>query len=306
MIIITAPVHQILLDTLKEKGFDFIHDPKLDYSSLMKIIDQATGLIVGTQIKIDKAMIDKAIQLKWIGRLGSGMEHIDVVYANEKNIECKSSPEGNRNAVAEFALGLLLSSMRNIHTSNQEVRKLQWQRELNRGEELSGKVVGIIGFGNTGSAFAKLLSAFDVSILAYDKYKTGFGDNKVEESSLENIFKYSDIISLHLPLNAETFHLANISFFNQLKKNPLFINTSRGGLVDTSALIQALENKLIKSAALDVLENENLQNYNEIESYQLNQMLSMKNVIITPHIAGYSFEANYKMCKILLEKLGIL
>ena len=306
MIIITAPVHQILLDTLKEKAFDFIHDPKLNYEGLMGIIDQATGLIVGTQIKIDKAMIDKADKLKWIGRLGSGMEHIDVAYATEKNIECKSSPEGNRNAVAEFALGLLLSSIRNIHTSNQEVRKLQWQRELNRGEELSGKVVGIIGFGNTGSAFAKLLSAFDVSILAYDKYKTGFGDNKVEESSLENIFKYSDVISIHLPLNAETFHIADKSFFNQLKKKPLLINTSRGGVVDTLALIQALENKLIKSAALDVLENENLQTYNESENKQMNQLLSMKNVMITPHIAGYSFEANYKMSKILLEKLGIL
>jgi len=306
MIVITAPVHQILLDTLKKKGFDFIHDPKLNYASLMEIIDQASGLIVATQIKIDKAMIDKAVKLKWIGRLGSGMEHIDVAYANEKNIECKSSPEGNRNAVAEFALGLLLSSMRNIHTSSEDVKQLQWQRELNRGEELSGKVVGIIGYGNTGSAFAKLLSAFDVSILAYDKYKKGYGDNKVEESSLENIFKYSDVISLHLPLNAETFHLANNSFFNQFHKKPIFINTSRGGVVDTSALIQALENKLIKSAALDVLENENLDTYTEIESNQLNQLLAMKNVIITPHIAGYSFEANYKMSKILLEKLGIL
>jgi D-3-phosphoglycerate dehydrogenase len=306
MIIITAPVHQILLDTLKEKGFDFIYDPKLNYASLMEIIDQASGLIVATQIKIDKAMIDKAIKLKWIGRLGSGMEYIDVAYAKEKSIECKSSPEGNRNAVAEFALGLLLSLMRNIHNSSGDVKQLQWQRELNRGEELSGKVVGIIGYGNTGSAFAKLLSAFDVSILAYDKYKKGYGDNKVEESSLENIFKYSDIISLHLPLNAETFHLANNIFFNQMVKKPLFINTSRGGILDTSALIQALENKLIKSAALDVLENENLDTYTEIESNQLNQLLAMKNVIITPHIAGYSFEAKYKMSKILLEKLGIL
>lgn len=306
MIIITAPVHQILLDTLKEKGFDFIHDPKLNYAGLMEIIDQASGLIVATHIKIDKAMIDKAIKLKWIGRLGSGMEHIDVAYAKEKNIDCKSSPEGNRNAVAEFALGLLLSLMRNIHTSSQHVKQFQWQRELNRGAELSGKVVGIIGYGNTGSAFAKLLSAFDVSILAYDKYKKGYGDNKVEESSLENIFKYSDVVSLHLPLNAETFHLANNSFFNQMVKMPLFINTSRGGVVDTSALIQALENKLIKSAALDVLENENLNTYTEIESNQLSQLLAMKNVIITPHIAGYSFEANYKMSKILLEKLRIL
>jgi len=306
MIIITVPVHQILLDTLKEKGLDFIHDPKLNYESLIEIVNQATGLIVATHIKIDKAMIDKATQLKWIGRLGSGMEHIDVAYANEKNIDCKSSPEGNRNAVAEFALGLLLNLMRNIHTSSQEVKQLQWQRELNRGEELSGQVVGIIGYGNTGTAFAKLLSAFDVSILAYDKYKPGFGDHIVEESTLENIFKYSDIISLHLPLNAETSNLANNSFFNQMAKKPIFINTSRGGVVDTSALIYALENNLVKSAALDVLENENLNTYNVADSKQLNQLLSMKNVIITPHIAGYSHEANYKMSKILLEKIGIL
>lgn len=306
MIIITAPVHPILLDTLSKKGYEFIHEPKMDYESLYHQIHNATGLIVATQIQIDRSMIDKAVNLKWIGRLGSGMEHIDVAYAQEKNIKCVSSPEGNRNAVAEFALGLLLSLMRNIHISAVEVRNFEWKREANRGEELTGKTIGIIGYGNTGAAFAKLLSSFDVTILVYDKYKSNIKDEYVKESSLEEIQKYADIISFHLPLNSETEHFVDASFLDQLMRGPLIINTSRGGVVDTESVLKALDDHKIKGLALDVLENENLTSYSAEEEQILRKLSIKKNVIITPHIAGYSFQATYKMSTILLEKLGIL
>jgi D-3-phosphoglycerate dehydrogenase len=306
MIIITAPVHDFLLQTLTEIGLAFTYLPKLTYRELEEIIQQATGVIVSTNIKIDQKIIDKAIQLKWIGRIGSGMEHIDVVYAKEKNILCISSPEGNRNAVAEHAIGLLLNLMRNIHKSTLEVIDRIWLREENRGFELSGKVVGIIGFGNTGSAFAKILSSFDVKILAYDKYKVDFGNEIVEASTLDEIIEQADIISFHLPLTNETKYYADFDFFKRVKKKPYIINTSRGSVINTSALIDALENGKIIGAALDVLENEKIASYTEAENQQLTTLLNRDNVIVTPHIAGYSHEAHYKMSRILLEKLSII
>jgi len=206
MILITASVHNFFLDTLSEKGIDFLYEPTMRYAQLLEKIELATGLVVSTQIIVDKNLIDKAIHLKWIGRLGSGMEHIDVAYARSKNIICESSPEGNCNAVAEHALGLLLNFYRNINTSILQVKHNQWLREENRGTEISGKTIGIIGYGHTGSAFAKLLSAFNVTILAYDKYKNGFGNEFVTASTLDDVIKYADIISFHLPLTTETKH----------------------------------------------------------------------------------------------------
>ena len=231
MIIITTPVHDFFIETLSQKGLEYIYAPKLNYSELYDKIDGATGIIVSTNIKIDRELLDKAVVLKWIGRIGSGMEHIDVDYAKSKNIICESSPEGNKNAVAEFAIGLLLNLMRNICKSVSEVKNHQWLRNENRGSELTGKVVGIIGYGNTGSNFAKLLSSFDVSILAYDKYKSGFGNDIVEETNLEKIFKYADIISFHLPLTNETIHFADDEFFKKLERQPILLNTSRGKVV---------------------------------------------------------------------------
>jgi len=305
MIIITTPVHPIMLDIFSKKDIEYTYAPNLNYNGLMDIISNATGLIVSTQIKIDKQLIDKANKIKWIGRLGSGMEHIDVKYATSKNINCESSPEGNKIAVAEHALGLLLSLMRHSFKSANEVKSGIWLREENRGEELSGKRIGIIGFGNTGSSFARLLSSFDVTILAYDKYKSGFGNNYIKEATLEEIIEQSNVISFHLPLTNETENLADGIFFNKLGKVPYIINTSRGGIINTADLITALRNEKIKGVALDVLENEQLSTYTQEEKDYFNYLTTQKNVIITPHIAGYSFEASYKLCVVLLEKLGI-
>ena len=280
IVLITAPVHPFLVDTLRAKGFEVVHAPTISYEALSDMVVNATGLIVTTRLKIDKSILEKAAHLKWIGRLGSGMELIDEEYAISKGIKCVSSPEGNCTTVGEHTLGLVLSLMNKIHSSYGEIKNGQWIRDANRADELNGKTVGIIGLGNTGTAFTKLLKGFDVKILAHDIYKKGFETDQIKAASLEQIQQEAHIISL--------------------------ISTCRGSVTETGAVLKALQNQWVRGVGLDVLENEQLANYSPSEKQQLEAILAFSNAIITPHIAGYSHEAYYKMARIVLEKLAII
>lgn len=305
-IIITASVHSFLLDTLQQKGYELQYEPTISYEALLGSIETAHGLIVTTRLKIDAAMIEKATQLKWIGRIGSGMELIDTDFAATKNIQCVSSPEGNRTTVGEHTLGLVLSLMNRIHSSYQEVKIGKWMRDANRADELTGKTVAIIGFGNTGTAFAQVLAGFDVQILANDIHKTGFETEQIKSATIAMIQEQADVISLHLPLTSLTHHYANEAFFKGFKKKPYFISTCRGAVTDTSALLKALQKEQIRGAGLDVLENEQLASYSSQEKALMADLQAFPNFLLTPHIAGYSQEAFYKMSKVVLEKLGII
>ena len=304
-IIITAPCHKVLSVSFAAAGYQVIDMPSVSYEDLLNIVDDAEGLVVTTRIKVDRTLIDAAPKLKWIGRLGSGLELIDVKYATENGIKSFSTPEGNCTAVGEYALMLLLSSMRRLLKSNAEVKENRWIRESNRGTELNGKALGIIGYGNTGAAFAKAASGIGMRIMAYDKFKSGFDDDFVEEVNLETIQSQADFISFHIPLSAENIYMCDAAFLDKLVQQPFIINTSRGSVISQKDLLVALQSGKISGAALDVLENEQVDNFTTEEHIIFEALNKLPQVIITPHIAGYTHEAFYKMSAFLLTKLGV-
>ena len=301
--LIIDQVHPILMERLQIAGHHCDYMPEINPKNVVKQTRNYDALVLRSKVRIDKDFIDKNPQLKLIARVGSGMENIDVHYAQQKGIICLNSPEGNRDSVAEHAIGLMLSLLHNINKSNLEVRQGLWMREQNRGQELMGKIVGIIGYGNTGSATAKRLLAFDVTVLAYDKYKTGFGHGNIIETSLDKIFEHADIVSLHVPLTDETRYMADRRFFKHFRKNFYLINTSRGQVVKTADLVKYLKKGKILGAGLDVLEYESYNFTLNAQTDELNYLRTAPNVIITPHIAGITRQSFYKLSEVMARKI---
>lgn len=298
--------HPIMMTTLRAAGVQCDEDYSSSYEEVLAKIEMYQGVIIRSRFKLDARFLDAAINVKVIGRAGAGMENIDVAYASSKGIACVHAPEGNRDAVAEQALGMLLALMNNLLRADREVRQGIWKREENRGYELCGKTVGIIGYGNMGSAFAQRLKGFGVAVLAHDKYKKNFSDALVHETSLDEIQQHADVISIHLPLTPETIHYINAEFISKLKKPVYLINTARGKNVDTAAVMDAMKSGKICGVCLDVLEYESI-SFEHLDSKSLPEpfqyLINSDRAILSPHIAGWTFESHEKIGRIIAEKM---
>ena len=304
-ILVTDKTHPVLPDMLRAAGHEAVVDTTLDYSSLLAIVGGYDALVVRSKIVIDRNFLDHARHLKCIGRVGAGMETIDVDYAESLGIRCLNSPEGNRDAVGEHAVGLLLALFDHIARADAEVRQGLWQREANRGLEVKGKTVGVIGFGNMGRAFAQRLRGFECTVVAYDKYKpAGYAPEWVEEVTLDELQRRADVVSLHVPLTDETHYMVDTAFLHAFAKDIFLINTARGPVVKTRDLVAALEEGKVQGAALDVLEYEDMSKDGLQESLaeRLTPLL-LQRVVLTPHVAGWTVESKEKLAQVLAGKI---
>jgi len=296
--LITEKFHPILLSTFEEYGIECIVYEEINTIGVQEIIHDFDILIVNSKILVDKQMLDKAINLKAIGRVGSGMEIIDTEYCRQKGIFVCSAPEGNANAVAEHAMAMLLAGFNNLFHAQIDLLNGKWLRETHRGQELKGKTIAIIGFGYTGQAFAQKLKGFNVSVLAHDILPIKVSESYIKKATLEEIFEKAEIISLHLPLNEQTFHYVNADFLQNFKHKISIINTSRGKIIDFQALIDAIEVGLVTKAMIDVFENEPFEEVETVKKY-----IQEKKLFLTPHIAGWSFESYFLLSKLVSEKI---
>jgi len=300
-ILIIDDLHPAFKERAVQLGYEVDDLPKITRAETMAVISQYDGIAVRTKFRIDKELIDAAPGLKFVARAGAGLDNIDEAYALDRNIQLINAPEGNRDALGEHAVGMLLSVLNNYRKADIEIRNGIWDREGSRGWELKGKTVGIIGYGFMGSSFARKLSGFEVKVLAYDKYKTGFSDEYAQECSMEEIVKHSDVLSLHIPLTSETRQLVNEEYLFHFRKNIFFINTARGEIVNTVAVLNAIKTGKILGAGLDVLEAEKFPKLSDQPWY--NELKASPKVLLTPHVGGWTFDSYRKISEVLANKL---
>jgi len=300
-ILIVDDLHPVFKEEAIRLGFEVTDLPKISRAEVLQILGDYHVLAIRTKFRVDHEIIDAGANLQCIARAGAGMDNIEESYAREKGIICINAPEGNRDAVAEHALGLLLAMMNNLKKADAEVHRGIWDREGNRGWELKGKTVGIIGYGHTGMALARKLSGFEVNVLAFDKYKTGFSDAFATETVMEVIVKKADVLSLHVPLTRETRKLVDEEYLFHFRKPIFLVNTSRGEVADTRAILNAVKNGKILGAGLDVLEVEKFPAL--VEQPWFEELSQHPRVILTPHVAGWTFDSYRKISEVLAEKL---
>jgi D-3-phosphoglycerate dehydrogenase len=301
--LIVDEMHESVVGLLKEINVIPVYKPDISREEIIEQIVDFEILFIRSKTKVDRSLLAKASKLKIVGRAGAGIDNLDEVYLADKGIQIINAPEGNKDAVGEQTIAMLLSLMHNVVKSHLEVTRGKWDREGNRGVELSGKIVGIIGYGNMGKAVAQRLSSFGCTVLAYDKYLIDYQDQYCQAVSLQTIFNSADILSLHVPLIDETYGWVDDDFFNKFKKPIYFLNLSRGEIVVLPSLVNAIKCNEVKAAALDVLQNEKLNTLNKEQQECFDFLSSSSNVILTPHIGGWSHESYFKINQVLINKL---
>jgi D-3-phosphoglycerate dehydrogenase len=303
-VLIVDDFHPVLTDTLQTAGIVFHYEPKADRTRILELLKEGfTGLIIRSKTPVNKELMQASPLLKWVARGGSGMDNIDTQAALGLGIDVFNAAAANADAVAEHTIGMLLSLLHNLARADAEVRQRIWRREENRGTELKGKTVGIIGYGNTGSAVANRLQGFGVNVIAYDKYKQNFGNKQVKEVKPEELQQSADIITLHVPLTDETRYLVNQSFIEKCKKPFYLLNLSRGEVVNTIDVLTAMENNHIAGFAADVLENEKIQQLEASENLWFNTLIQSPRTVLAPHIGGWTFESYRKISEVLAAEV---
>lgn len=305
-ILIIDITHKVLMDNLTNAGFEIIHKPDYNREDILQDIENYEAIVVRSKVEIDKEIIDKAKRLKCIARVGAGMDAIDIEYAESKGIACLNSPEGNRDAVGEHAVGMLLCLFNKLVIADHQVRQGLWKREENRGLEIKGNTIGIIGYGNMGNSFAQRLSGFDCNVIAYDKYKENYSNEYAKQVSLETLYKETDILSLHVPLTEETRYMIDYDFLSKFQKPIYLINTSRGKVVKTKDLLEQMKHGKVLGVCLDVLEYEQFSSElctDQKIPEELIQLLQMPNTVFSPHVAGWTVESYYKLAYFLSQKI---
>lgn len=300
-VLIVDDIHEVFLNMLSDAGISYLYRPDIGLEEAKLIIAGFDGLVVRSKFKVGKDLLDVAPLLRVIARGGAGMDNIDEYHAHKHGVTLLNAPEGNRDAVGEHMVGMLLALMNNYVPANTGVREGEWLREKNRGEELMGKTVAIIGYGNNGQAMARKLSGFDVRVLAYDRYKKDFSNEYVEQVALEDVYAQADVLSLHVPLTSETRNMVDDGFIAQFKKEFYFLNGARGEIVSIPAVLNAVNNNKIKGAAFDVLPIEGFPALYETPWY--GELAAHEKVLLTPHVAGWTFQSYYKIAQVLAKKL---
>ncbi|MDW3209746.1 MAG: NAD(P)-dependent oxidoreductase [Reichenbachiella sp.] len=302
-ILIIDEMHKSISPLLTKAGFEPNYSPNISREEIINHKDQFVGFVVRSKTTIDKELLAGQQELKFIARAGAGVDQCDVDYLASRNIELLNAPEGNRDALGEHVVGMLLSLSNNLRHGDMDVRNKVWDREGNRGFEISGKTVGLLGYGHMGSAVAEKLSGFGCRVIAHDKYKENYGDLYAEQVDMEDVFEQADIFSLHVPLTEETRNLVDLAYLSKFKKPIVFINASRGEVVPLKDLLAAMKDGTVRMAALDVLENEKLHFLTDAQAKVFNQLIKDDRVLFSPHVGGWSFESYQKINEVLVDKI---
>ena len=302
-ILIVDDMHESILPLLRNEGYDPIYLPIITRKEILEIIDQFDGLIIRSKTNVDQELVDKATSLRFVARAGAGVDKLDEMYLQSKDIKIINAPEGNRDALAEHTLGILLSVLHRLSFSFEQIKEGIWDREGNRGIELKNKTVGVYGVGNMGKTFAKKLAGMQCEVIGYDKYNEDFEDDTVKKVNLDELMERTEILSIHVPLTEETNYLFDAAYLKRFKNLKVLVNTSRGKVLKTKDLVELLNAGEVYGAALDVLENEKPATYSELELTVNEKLVSHPNVIVTPHVGGWTYESYQRINEVIVEKL---